>query len=110
MNTPENNRRMVRFVSFIANASSRSLAWQLGISVAVVLAALGIRLTVGGALGPVFIYATFYPAIILATLFGRCWGGVLAIVLSAVLANTILAPLRTATGWHGLVAFLVSGA
>nr|WP_292177378.1 PAS domain S-box protein [Mesorhizobium sp.] len=64
-------------IAVILVASSALLRWAIGSSIA----------------GAPFL--TFYPAIVLVTLFGGMWPGVLAAVLSAVVAWTFFLPLSS---------------
>jgi K+-sensing histidine kinase KdpD len=74
--------------------------------VLVALAVFGRKLV--GEYAGVQIFTTFYPAIIVATLIGGLWPGILATVLSTVAAWYFLVPqfLSLAFGGHEVVEFL----
>ena len=95
------------FILLIGAFNSWRLAWRLLLSVTIVLAALLIRITLLGALGHSFVFVTFFPAVIIAALIGRFGGGMLAIVLSVVLADWLIAPLRDGAEWNRVAAFVV---
>jgi len=64
-------------------AKLRGAAYRYGIAVLCVLAAAAFRLIALNALGSRLIYITFFPAVILAALFGGIYAGFLATALSA---------------------------
>jgi PAS domain S-box-containing protein len=93
----------------IGTCRSWPLTWRLAVTVAMVLTALALRLTLLGGLEERLAYVTFYPAVAVAAIVGGFSAGALATILSAVLAHAVLAPLLEAADWLGLATFLVSG-
>ena len=97
-----------RALAAIAACHSWPLRWRLVVAVAIVLAAAVIRFAFLGALGTRLAYLTLYPAVALAAIVGRLYGGVLATILCAAIAHVMIAPLQTFEDWLGFAAFLVS--
>ncbi|MFA7402653.1 MAG: PAS domain S-box protein [Pelobacteraceae bacterium] len=58
-----------------------------GMAIALVIAAAAMRLTILQALGTRYVFTVFYPAVMLAALYGGVWSGLLATVISALLAS-----------------------
>jgi PAS domain S-box-containing protein len=89
-------------------------AWrQYAAAVLFVAAAAGLRAGLLGALGGRVIYVTFYPAVMLAALYGGRPAGLMATALSAVAASWWMQSSgalfsRDPADWLGLVVFLVS--
>jgi hypothetical protein len=84
------------------------MIWRLGLAVAIVLAAIAIRLALLSALDTRLVYVTLYPAVAIAAIVGGLPAGLLATLLSAVLAHVLFAPLDHAAAIIGLTAFLIS--
>ena len=87
--------------------------WLLA-AIVIVAAATLIRLTALQALGLRNVYLTFFPAVVLAALYGGLRAGVLATVLSALVADYFWIEPRgfgvaSAADWLGLTVFLVGG-
>jgi K+-sensing histidine kinase KdpD len=57
------------------------------LAIVVVIAATVIRLVFLGSLGTGVAFNTFYPAVMVAALYGGLWAGLLATALSAIAAN-----------------------
>ena len=95
---------------------SRPALYRDTIAVVMVLAAAAVRLVFLQAMGPRVPFATFYPAVILAALYGGRRAGLLATALSAILADyfwiepTGSFALGQPADWLGLVIFLLTGA
>jgi PAS domain S-box-containing protein len=66
---------------------SSPLRHQYGVGIAIVLAATAARFALSPALGTSSPFLTFYPAVILAALYGGLRAGLLTIVLSALIAD-----------------------
>ncbi|HMN38814.1 MAG TPA: PAS domain S-box protein [Hyphomicrobium sp.] len=99
-----------RALALAGTCRSWPLAWRLGVAALIVLAALVLRLTLLGGLEERLVYLAFYPAVMMAAIVGGFSAGVLATVLSAILAHwLLLAPLRETADWLALVTFLVTG-
>jgi signal transduction histidine kinase/ActR/RegA family two-component response regulator len=85
------------------------------VAVAVVIAAAAIRLTFLSAMGTQAPYVIFFPAVMFAAIYGGWRGGMLAMALSAILANYFwvgpvgLFPIGQPADQLALVVFLVSG-
>ena len=86
-----------------------------GIAVALVLVAAALRLVFLQNLESGVLFITFYPAVMLAALYGGLWPGLLAAVFSALLADYFfLEPLHGLliahpSDWLALAIFLVNG-
>ena len=107
------------FKRFVPTARVRNRYWPV-VAIVVVAAATGFRLTALPALGTRNVYVTFYPAVVLAALYGGLRAGLLATVLSALVADYFwIPPLGTwlvsdigkvdAADWLGLGVFFVGG-
>ncbi len=90
-------------------------AWQrYAAAVLIVTAAVGVRAGLLGALGTRAVYVTFYPAVIVAALYGGLPAGLLATVLSTGAATWWMNPvgrlfvIRDPLDWLGLAVFIVS--
>jgi len=84
-------------------------------AVVIVITGVAVRLVFLQGLGNSAPYVTFYPAVIIAALYGGLRSGLLATVLSAVLADYYLIPpsgfgIGNPADWLGLAVFLLSGA
>ncbi len=66
---------------------SRPDRYRYGVAIAIVLAAAALRLAFLSTLGARGLFLTFYPAVMLAALYGGLRAGLLAIVLSALFVN-----------------------
>lgn len=95
--------------------SARIRVWQRGLmAVAMVVTAAAVRMAFLPDLGTRAAFVTFYPAVILAALYGGLWAGLLATVLSALLANFFwMDPVgrfavANSSDWLSLVTFCVS--
>jgi PAS domain S-box-containing protein len=97
-----------RLLHFVGTCHAQPLAWRLPLALVIVLAALAVRVAFLDVLGGRLVYLTFYPAAAVAALLGGLAGGVLAMVLSAMLCHLLIAPLATGADIIGLAAFLVS--
>ena len=86
---------------------------RLAVGIAIVLVAAALRLALLQALGTRHVFLTFFPAVMLASLYGGLWVGLLATTLSAGFADYLwLAPpgfsTRTSADWMCLTAFILS--
>jgi PAS domain S-box-containing protein len=84
-------------------------------AVVIVITGVAVRLVFLQGLGNSAPYVTFYPAVIIAALYGGLRSGLLATVLSAVLADYYLIHpsgfgIENPADWLGMAVFLLSGA
>ena len=89
--------------------------FRFGVATAIVLAAAAVRLALLEGLGMRALYVTFYPAVVLAALYGGLRAGLLAASLASLLADYLwLAPMgfgiTDPADWLGLAMFLLSSA
>ena len=95
---------------------SRPILYRDAVAAAVVVAAAAVRLAFLPALGTGAPFVTFYPAVMLAALYGGLRSGLLATVLSAILAGYFwIGPMGQFTmgqpsDWLALAVFVASGA
>jgi two-component system sensor kinase FixL len=81
--------------------------WQrVGAGAAIALAAALLRFLMADLLQDRAAYATFYPAVGLAALFGGLAAGATAAIVSAALTHAVFAPLAHLGDWLGLAIFL----
>jgi signal transduction histidine kinase len=97
----------------LAGPGGKSLRIALGVGL--VLVATAVRLMLAPVWGPHYTFLTFFPALLLAAIFGGLEGGLLATALSGVLAKILwLTPagfFSTAqSDWWALAAFMSGGA
>ena len=78
--------------------SKQSPVYAVGLTLLTVLAATMLRMLVFQLIGERLPYVTFYPAIIVAGLYVGFWGGILATLLSALLALLSMPPFGTFAG------------
>ena len=93
---------------------SRPQRYRYGVAVAAVLAATSVRLAFLQAEGPHMLFLTFFPAVILAALYGGIRPGLLATVLSGLPVVYLLTSSKayfglTPTDWISLAIFLAGG-
>ena len=93
----------------IAALQCRPMAWRLAVAIAIIVAAIAIRLMLLGVLETRLVYVTLYPAVAVAALASGLYGGVLATIAAAFFAHLVVAPLHDAGDFVGLATFLVSG-
>ena len=85
-----------------------------GVAIALPLAAAAVRIAFLQALGTRVTFVTFYPAVMLAALYGGLRAGLLATAASAILANLFITmplgqfSLGQSADWLGLAVFLLS--
>jgi PAS domain S-box-containing protein len=95
---------------------SRPLHYRYGVALAIVIAAIAVRWVLLPVLGMGAPFLTFYPAVILAALYGGWSAGVLATVLSALIVDFFLIEpvneftIGSPTDWVVLGFFLLAGA
>ena len=93
---------------------SRPERYRYGVAIAIVVAATAVRFALSPALGTGVPFLTFYPAVILAALYGGLRAGLLATVLSALIVDYFwIEPLGQFTigspaDWVSLLFFLLS--
>jgi PAS domain S-box-containing protein len=80
-----------------------------GIAICAVAVATGIRWLLGGWLLDGLPFITFYPAIIVATLIGGLWPGVLATILSSMAAWYLFLPAESNAPFSLLLYLVISG-
>jgi PAS domain S-box-containing protein len=86
-------------------------AWSgLLIAFAAIAVAYFTRSHLPGPLETRLVYATYYPAVIVATLLGGLGAGALATLFAAVIVSVWIAPPADATGWIGLAVFIAIAA
>ena len=93
--------------------TEKGLWLRLAVGIAIVFAAAALRLEFLQSLGTRNVFLTFFPAVMLASLYGGLWAGLLATTLSAGLAEYLwLAPpgssTKTPADWTSLAAFVLS--
>lgn len=93
---------------------SREARYPYGMAITLVLAATAVRLAFLTALGTHVAFITFYPAVMLAALYGGLRAGMLAMVLSAILADYFwIEPTWSLSGtspvdWLSMAVFILS--
>jgi PAS domain S-box-containing protein len=86
-------------------------AWSgLLIALAAIAVAYFTRSHLPGPLETRLVYATYYPAVIVATLLGGLGAGALATLFAGLIVSLWIAPPADATGWIGLAVFITSAA
>ena len=99
---------------FLPEEKSRPERYGYGVAVAIVLAATAVRFALSPALGMSSPFLTFYPAVILAALYGGLRAGGLTTVLSALIADYFwMEPvgrfaIRSPTDWITMLLFLLA--
>lgn len=91
----------------LTSSRNWSLLARLALAAIVVLAALGLRLTLLTGLEAQLIYITLFPAVTISAVLGRRAAGLLAMALGAALAHTWLVPLGSSADWLGLLTFVL---
>jgi len=85
--------------------------WWLGFASGSLLVLVGalVRVAILGPGSERLAYLTFWPAVMVAALVGGVPAGATAVILSAILAHAVFAPLRDLADWLGLGVFLICG-
>ncbi len=100
---------------FPLQRESRPERYRYGVAIAIVFAATALRFAFLPALGTRNVFLTFYPAVVLAALYGGLRAGLVAIVLSALFVNYFwMEPLAQFTignpaDWLSLIIFMLGG-
>ena len=93
---------------WFASCYAKPLWWRLGFGVGAVLVGVVLRLAFSGALESRLTYVTFYAAVEAAALLGGFVSGAVATIISALIAHSWIAPLKSQSDWIGLGIFITS--
>lgn len=110
--TPENlgvkQDHLGSITTWLTSCYTKPLWWRFSFGVGAVLIGAALRMAFSDALGGRLAYLTFYPVVEAAAVLGGFVSGVVATIISILLAHLWIAPLGGRSDWIGLSVFTTS--